>query len=891
MHRSIRLAFLLALAACSGSEAPTGPDNPPGPDTTPASLQIAAGDQQVADGGEAVAVAPAVRVLNAGGQPVSGVAVQFTVDAGGGTLTGGNATTNASGVATAGTWTLGPSGEQRVSARAGTLSPVTFGASITPGTELVIVRVGPGGGTVDIPEAGHPFEGLEIDIPAGTWPETEEWVLEATDAPALTLPAGYAIQGPALEVRTDAGRGDDLMTLRVPVDFDDDHNVVIAFYDPARDVLELLPSVARTESHIEVVTAHLNAGLLLGPQAEFPSASTGGPARQVGVGNQTGQLLRILQDLPVAPAEGTVNPWPVIEHGSAAYPDGHGPAIPVLEHIAGMYSALPLFADIVKALDTPGFYAEAGPLAALQIVFERVTPTLLDVGAKMRARLQQTAKAERDRIMLQEIAAYIALQQRPAFVAFNPAQQLRQQIYFGLARQAAQESVTARVPASASPLQMQQLAGQGWGDAQVADTGDGAPEAVDGMMLLPSAVVPFEQVRDVLQRLVQLHLAGSDEARDAINRDLAGQAGLPDPTVEVKDLETDTWAPVADEVEVFSTSTTIRLPGLTPGSRSYTLHLPTGAQVAESAPDLSMLVGAVDAFAGLSPLGQIVATVSLRRLIDGLYRQVVPQRRRFVRHTFQVDPPQVTVENAEDPVDLTAEFTAPMFSGFRIEWDWGDGEVTENLGLVNASHTYAQEGTYQVVASLKPASIDFTLAKDTVQVTVGQSGAWQGVGPQTKVFASWGATTPAAYVPYETLFFPMASSDLFFIARPVAGGMEDIFLVMVQGGTGKTLQQPPTGAGPGGIELLVQRAPEGTLAGGETSLSGSGTLPVAAPPVDYQIVATFTGGSASVTLSGTSVAREPDFGNPYWQIVNWDFTAAPFTPPSDDDGGGGGGGA
>jgi len=77
------------------------------PDTTPASVTATAGNGQTAEVGSAVATAPAVTVTNADGMLLSDVSVTFVVTAGGGSVTGADATTNAEGVATVGSWTLG----------------------------------------------------------------------------------------------------------------------------------------------------------------------------------------------------------------------------------------------------------------------------------------------------------------------------------------------------------------------------------------------------------------------------------------------------------------------------------------------------------------------------------------------------------------------------------------------------------------------------------------------------------------------------------------------------------------------------------------------------------------------------------------------------------------
>src|SRR5207253_2990878 len=86
--------------------------------------------------GTAVGSPPSVLVKDANGNPVAGVAVTFAVAPGNGTITAGSQTTNASGVATVGSWTLSPTaGQNTLTISSGTLSgsPVTFTATGTAG--------------------------------------------------------------------------------------------------------------------------------------------------------------------------------------------------------------------------------------------------------------------------------------------------------------------------------------------------------------------------------------------------------------------------------------------------------------------------------------------------------------------------------------------------------------------------------------------------------------------------------------------------------------------------------------------------------------------------------------------------------------------------------------
>ena len=86
----------------------TPPLNTTGVAGAPASMLKSAGDGQTAPAGTAVPVAPAVTVRDQFNNPVNGVEVTFSPATGSGSVTGNPPTTNLSGVATVGSWTLGP---------------------------------------------------------------------------------------------------------------------------------------------------------------------------------------------------------------------------------------------------------------------------------------------------------------------------------------------------------------------------------------------------------------------------------------------------------------------------------------------------------------------------------------------------------------------------------------------------------------------------------------------------------------------------------------------------------------------------------------------------------------------------------------------------------------
>ncbi|MDB4917186.1 MAG: putative Ig protein [Gemmatimonadetes bacterium] len=127
----------------------------------PASATIQSTNPQTAAVNTAVAAAPSVLIKDANNNPVPDVTVTFAVTGGGGSVTGAAPITNASGIATAGSWILGTTvgtNNNTVSATAATGSATaTFTASATPGAVHHFVVEAAGGGAIGAQLAGTPF--------------------------------------------------------------------------------------------------------------------------------------------------------------------------------------------------------------------------------------------------------------------------------------------------------------------------------------------------------------------------------------------------------------------------------------------------------------------------------------------------------------------------------------------------------------------------------------------------------------------------------------------------------------------------------------------------------------------------------------------------------------
>jgi hypothetical protein len=123
--------LLLMYANCSGEK--TAP-------AVPTTIAASSGTSISGVAGAVVSPAPSVIVSDQNANPMGGATVTFVVVSGGGSITGSTATTDASGIATVGAWTLGRSaGPNVLTASLGTLT-VTFTATGAAGAAATLTK-------------------------------------------------------------------------------------------------------------------------------------------------------------------------------------------------------------------------------------------------------------------------------------------------------------------------------------------------------------------------------------------------------------------------------------------------------------------------------------------------------------------------------------------------------------------------------------------------------------------------------------------------------------------------------------------------------------------------------------------------------------------------------
>jgi hypothetical protein len=131
----LALAGIVALQISCGDSS--------GPGSAAASISANSSTTLTAAPGAQVGELPSVIVRDGSGNPIAGVAVTFAVTAGGGSVTGDHVTSDASGIATVGSWTLGATaGTNTLVASTGSLSVVFTANGADPCANLLDATLG-----------------------------------------------------------------------------------------------------------------------------------------------------------------------------------------------------------------------------------------------------------------------------------------------------------------------------------------------------------------------------------------------------------------------------------------------------------------------------------------------------------------------------------------------------------------------------------------------------------------------------------------------------------------------------------------------------------------------------------------------------------------------------
>ncbi len=621
------------------------------------------------------------------------------------------------------------------------------------------------GGTITLDVPGHPFEGLALHIPSGSFDGTTTWRVSTDSSPPPAFRSGATVLGPGLAIQGVSGqtRGGQLLTLRVPIPAPTQSNsvVVIALVDPVTGDFDLLPLVDRDSTSVTVMTRHLDARLFR------PNTQTASPRNATAASgfswqhspDEPSQLYRVqLSTEELRSILATLDParhaWPVAEDGSAKFPRGHGSAISALQ-VAAAVRDIDLRVFVRQHADGT-YYADTAAFATLMLMSARqqynelVLRMVRQIGRSMSASTGMSAmrvplpKAVRDTLTAINIAAGMALTRRPQLFLKLPAgsdPEDRGHHAWGTAVSTdASGNVRFLSPAAnqAGSLFTLTLGDNGFSEIESKSlASDAAPTPREDIMAVTRALMDISAADMMLATLERAILAEATQ-RQAQNRALWSATNSRVLDVEVRRTSAAEFVKVDGPLTVFDTAATIRLAGSEPAQLMLRFFDPgSGAEVMSASGAEDVAIERLPRVRG-APEGESVTVEGV--IVDNATgRQVVPVRFDVIRGSFVME--EDTVELNEDAsVEVTAVLKPTPAEGFVVHWDWGDGTSSEVAGLTSATHTYDESGDYTVVATLRGPSDTVALAKDTAEV-IEAPGAWIGTVSGQSISEHSGGTT------------------------------------------------------------------------------------------------------------------------------------------------------
>jgi hypothetical protein len=236
---------------------------------TGVSLRVSSQQGFLALVGQMVAPAPAVQVLDAFNNPVPGISVTFTVSQGGGSASGTAATTNASGIAQVGAWTLGTvAGLNLLTARIANGPTVTFTAeALTSAPLLTAASPTTQSGFLSFPvptvprvlvtdALSHPLSGVPVTFTLTGGDGTVSGGTATSDASGIASPGDWRIgTGGSSTVTATTGLGALPLTFNatgVPASFLIDVRFLTTMTADVRDAF-----VAAATRWMRIITAHI----------------------------------------------------------------------------------------------------------------------------------------------------------------------------------------------------------------------------------------------------------------------------------------------------------------------------------------------------------------------------------------------------------------------------------------------------------------------------------------------------------------------------------------------------------------------------------------------------------------------------------------------------------
>jgi len=123
-------------------------------------------------------------------------------------------------------------------------------------TPLASTTVSPAGGSLVIQKPGDPLDGLEIQVPPGSYPDSRNFEVSSAPVDGHTFGEYFTPATPLISIENGGDYSEEFMTVRIPVEIPPDHFAMAFYYDETTGALEGIPFNDMDEQSITIVTRH-----------------------------------------------------------------------------------------------------------------------------------------------------------------------------------------------------------------------------------------------------------------------------------------------------------------------------------------------------------------------------------------------------------------------------------------------------------------------------------------------------------------------------------------------------------------------------------------------------------------------------------------------------------
>ena len=124
--------------------------------------------------------------------------------------------------------------------------------------DLTTQTISTSGGVINISKPGDPLDGLQIEVPSGSYPNSKTFNISYAPVTGHDFGENFNPISPLITIDNGGSYSDELITVKIPIQLPDDQFAMAFYYDDSSGKLEGIPLVDEDKDSITIVTRHFS---------------------------------------------------------------------------------------------------------------------------------------------------------------------------------------------------------------------------------------------------------------------------------------------------------------------------------------------------------------------------------------------------------------------------------------------------------------------------------------------------------------------------------------------------------------------------------------------------------------------------------------------------------